>query len=69
MCRSDHTAKTAGHTDLVDSAADGSAVYVTVLGQRIVIPPRPILEPGARQPAQQVPHPSESTLVDTVAPF
>lgn len=69
MCRSHHTPKTAGHTDLVDSAADGSAVYVTVLGQRIAIPPRPILEPGTRAQTPQAPRAPESTPDDTPPPF
>ncbi|MEO6821849.1 MAG: hypothetical protein ABI468_05180, partial [Candidatus Nanopelagicales bacterium] len=44
LCRGHHTPKTAGHTDLIKSQADGSAIYLTALGQQIVIPPRPILE-------------------------
>jgi hypothetical protein len=43
LSRGHHTPKTAGWTDIVDSRADGSAVYVTILGQRIPIPPRPVL--------------------------
>lgn len=41
--RSHHSPKTAGYTDMTDSANDGSATYVSVLGQRIPIPPRPVL--------------------------
>jgi hypothetical protein len=47
LCRSHHTLKTAGLTDVQDSRADGSATYVTVLGERIQIPARPLLEPPA----------------------
>ena len=42
FCRSHHTTKTAGRTDITHTA-DGSATYTTVLGQRIPIPPRRVL--------------------------
>lgn len=42
FCRSHHTTKTAGHTD-IERAPDGSATYITVLGQRIPIPARRVL--------------------------
>lgn len=53
-----HQLKTAGHADLVDSRADGSATWVTAWGQRIAIPPRPVL-PGRPDPesAPSPPHP------------
>jgi hypothetical protein len=44
LSRGHHSPKTAGLTDLIESHADGSATYVTALGQRIHIPPRPVLE-------------------------
>lgn len=47
LCRTHHTLKTAGLTDVQDSEADGSATYLTVLGERIQIPARPVLEPPA----------------------
>ena len=43
LCHSHHPPKTHGFIDLIESAADGSAVLVTALGQRIPIPPRPVL--------------------------
>jgi hypothetical protein len=58
-----HQLKTAGHLDLVASAADGSAVLTTAWGQRIVIPPRPYLrEPD---PPPEAPPPPD----DEVPPF
>ena len=51
LCRSHHPPKTHGLIDIIDSAADGSAVLITALGQRIPIPPRPVLpEPRAPLP-------------------
>lgn len=50
LCRSHHTLKTARHTDITDSNPDGSATYITVLGQQIPIPPRPVL-PNDDNPA------------------
>ena len=49
LCRSHHPPKTHGLIDIIDSAADGSAVLITALGQRIPIPPRPVL-PEPREP-------------------
>ncbi len=69
MCRSDHTSKTAGHTDVVDSSADGSAMYVTVLGQRIAIPPRPVLEPPALDADATLDGSSETDVAETDPPF
>jgi hypothetical protein len=50
LSRGHHSAKTAGLTDIIDSHPDGSATYITVLGRRIHIPPRPVLEPPAPEP-------------------
>jgi hypothetical protein len=56
LCRGDHSPKTAGYTDITDSSNDGSATYVTVLGQRIPIPPRPVMidptETAEMEPAE-----------------
>jgi hypothetical protein len=47
LCRAHHQLKTDRKADLVDSAADGSATWVTGWGQRIRITPRPFLhDPG-----------------------
>lgn len=58
LSRGHHSPKTAGLTDITDSRPDGSATYITVLGQRIPIPPRPVLEPPAPDPE---PPPPDST--------
>ncbi|HEY7859413.1 MAG TPA: hypothetical protein VIC82_13025, partial [Candidatus Nanopelagicales bacterium] len=48
-------AKTAGLTNIIDSHPDGSATYITVLGQRIHIPPRPVMEPPGPEPVEGEP--------------
>jgi hypothetical protein len=51
LSRGHHTPKTNGWTDIIESSADGSATYVSILGQRIPIPPRPVLgDPAPEQP-------------------
>lgn len=48
----DHQQKTACLADLADTAADGSATWITAWGQRITIPPRPFLhDPAVHPPA------------------
>ena len=50
-----HQLKTHGFLDILDSAADGSALLATLWGQRIVIPPRAFLrEPDPPRPAAGV---------------
>ena len=69
LSRGHHTLKTEGWTDITESNADGSAIYVTVLGQRIPIPPRPVLgEPvdTTGTEAAKTPSPSDT---DTAPPF
>jgi hypothetical protein len=55
LSRGHHSAKTARLTDIIDSHPDGSATYITTLGQRIHIPPRPVLEPPAPEPPEEEP--------------
>jgi len=55
-----HHAKTAGHIQIEDSAADGSCTLVTLLGQRIHVPPRPYLGLPA--------HPDDDRNCDAEAP-
>ena len=49
LCTTCHQLKTAGHTHITDSTADGSATWHTRWGQTITIPPRPVL-PGRGDP-------------------
>ena len=58
LSRGHHTLKTEGWTDITESNADGSAVYVTVLGQRIPAPPL-LGEP---------PHPTNTEAAETPTP-
>ncbi len=61
LCVHHHQLKTAGLADIEESAADGSAVWVTGFGQRVRIEPRPFLHdplddpPEEREPADPVP--------------
>jgi hypothetical protein len=48
LCVRCHQLKTAGHADITDTAADGSLTWLTAYGQRIHVPPRPVLEPHHR---------------------
>ena len=70
LSRGHHTLKTEGWTDITESNADGSAIYVTVLGQRIPIPPRPVLgeplDPTDTEAAEDADAPSDT---DTAPPF
>jgi hypothetical protein len=49
LSRRCHQLKTEGLADIADSRADGSATWVTAWGQRLAIPPRPVL-PGRPDP-------------------
>ncbi len=63
-----HQVKTAGLLQLVDGEADGSVTLITMLGQRISIPPRPYLgwqppdpapPPGPHDPGPDDPAPDD----------
>ncbi|HET7902111.1 MAG TPA: HNH endonuclease signature motif containing protein, partial [Candidatus Nanopelagicales bacterium] len=60
LCRSHHQHKTAGLVDIEDSAADGSATWVTGWGQRITLAPRPFLHDPADRPPELAATPPES---------
>ncbi len=62
LSRRCHQLKTEGFADIVDSRADGSATWVTAWGQRIALPPRPILpgRPDPEPPSRDVPPRSPS---------
>jgi len=45
LCVRCHQLKTAGHADIEDSRPDGSMTWATAFGQRVHVPPRPVLEP------------------------
>ena len=62
LCRSHHSPKTAGYTDIIKSQADGSASYITALGQQIVIPPRPVLELFTARDPEAETEPDEHAL-------
>jgi hypothetical protein len=52
VCATDHQLKTARLVDIVGSAADGSCTWVTALGQRVRVAPRPYLHDGTGPPEQ-----------------
>ncbi|MFN8147857.1 MAG: DUF222 domain-containing protein [Candidatus Nanopelagicales bacterium] len=69
-----HQLKTEGYVDIVDSRSDGSATWVTAWGQRVTLPPRPVLpgRPDPEPPPSSAPPrpPSPPPTVDTdVPPF
>lgn len=49
LSRPCHQLKTEGLVDIVDSRSDGSGTWVTAWGQRITLPPRPVI-PGRPEP-------------------
>jgi hypothetical protein len=74
LSRGHHTPKTAGWTDILNSRADGSATYLTILGQQIPIPPRPVLgdprdEPIPRTTADDDPIDDPVDAADDPPPF
>jgi hypothetical protein len=56
LCTKHHQLKTARLADLTESAADGSATWLTQWGQRIEIPPRPFLHDPADHTGSPRPH-------------
>jgi len=50
LCIKHHQLKTSRYLAIEDSAADGSATWITAWGQRISIPPRPFLHDPADHP-------------------
>jgi hypothetical protein len=55
LCRHHHQLKTAGHTDIEASKADGSATWTTHWGQRVRIEPRPFLHDPRDHPPDPPP--------------
>jgi hypothetical protein len=62
-CIADHQVKTAGHTRIESSRADGSCDWITAWGQRIHIRARPFLHDPADDPPPEPPPP------DDIPPF
>jgi hypothetical protein len=58
-----HQLKTAGLVDVVDGASDGSATWFTAWGQRVHLPPRPVI-PGLDPPAEVVASTAAGTRPD-----
>ncbi|MFN8158679.1 MAG: DUF222 domain-containing protein [Candidatus Nanopelagicales bacterium] len=50
LCIKHHQLKTSRYARIEDSAADGSATWITAWGQRFTIPPRPFLHDPADHP-------------------
>ena len=59
LCVGHHQAKTDGRTRIDNSAADGSADWITGWGQRIRIPARPFLHDPVDDPPPEPPSPEE----------
>jgi hypothetical protein len=57
LCTMCHQLKTAGYVEIADSRRDGSATWATAWGQRIALPPRPVL-PGRSDLAPSVLRPT-----------
>ena len=59
ICTTCHQLKTAGHTDITNSATDGSCDWTTAWGQTIHVPPRTVLpiepDPPPVEPAPPTP--------------
>jgi hypothetical protein len=59
LCSTCHQLKTAGHTDVTNSAADGSCDWTTAWGQTLHVPPRSVLpidpDPPPVEPAPPTP--------------
>jgi hypothetical protein len=59
LCTTCHQLKTAGHTDITNSNADGSCDWTTAWGQTIHVPPRSVLpiepDPPPVEPATPTP--------------
>jgi hypothetical protein len=59
LCTTCHQLKTAGHTDITNSNADGSCDWTTAWGQTIHVPPRSVLpiepDPPPVEPAPPTP--------------
>ena len=65
LCRRHHQLKTERLADVVDSKPDGSATWVTALGQTVRIPPRPFLHDPTDDEAHDVGPPPPANRPDT----
>ena len=62
LCRGEHTLKTLGVIDILDSRPDGSATWISPLGRRYQIPPRCVLDDPAPPLDPEPPPPPDEPI-------